>query len=336
MTIEFTGPEKAAVFLMSLGEEAAAKVLEQMEEREIQALGNYMSSIGEVHSSSLDQVRKEFYDLISSGSGGMGVAGLDFLKSTLVKALGATKAEEILNNISAPDDNLEGGLETVKMLEPKTIANFLINEHPQTAAIIMAHLEPKVASTVIKELPEETRAEVVHRLATLEKVSPQIMRQLDEALQEELRASSAVSGSQMGGVNNAAKIMGTLDRETETSILTKIDEVNKDLADEIRALRFTFEDLLKIDDQGVQLVLKEINQDDLLIGMKTASDDLKDKIYSNMSERASLMMKEDLEALGPKKLSEVEAAQTKVINVCKKLEDEGKIVTGDSAEDQYV
>tara|TARA_B100000686_G_C16758184_1_gene956951 strand:- start:215 stop:1246 length:1032 start_codon:yes stop_codon:yes gene_type:complete len=333
---ELTGPQKAAIFLMSLGEETAAKVLAEMDDREIQQLGNHMSSISEVDDSSLDTIRKEFYNFIKGGSGGVSMFGLEFLRNTLMKALDPEKAAEILENISSPDDALEGGLDTVKMLDPKTIANFLSTEHPQTAAIIMAHLEPSVASTVIKEMPEDQRTEVVHRLATLERVSPMFIRQLDEALQHELRASTAVSGSKMGGVENAAKMMGKLDRETENSILTKLDETDPDLATEIRNLRFVFEDLVKIDDFGMQAVLKEVNQEDLLVGLKTASDELKEKIYSNMSERASVMLKEDLEALGPKKLSEVEEAQGKVIAVCKKMEDEGKLVIGGSEEDQYV
>jgi flagellar motor switch protein FliG len=336
MAREYTGPEKAAIFLMSLGEEPAAKVLANLDEREIQSIGNYMSALSDVDIQTMDKVRKEFHDAVESGTGGIGLGGVEFLKATLMKALDPVKAAEILNNISSPTDELEGGLETVRMLDPRTISNFLVNEHPQTAAIIMAHLEPIVASAVLKELPEDMRTEVVHRLATLERVAPMVIRELDEALQNELRASTAVSGSKMGGVDNAAKIMGTLDRTTETSILTELDEVDPDLANEIRNLRFTFEDVVKIDDHGLQMVLKEVNQEDLLIALKTASDKLRDKIFNNMSERASMMLKEDLEAMGPKKISEVETSQGKVINVCKRLEEEGKIVIGGGAEDQYV
>lgn len=336
MAREFTGPEKAAIFLLSIGEDTAAKVLSHMEDREIQSVGNYMSALSDVNIQAMDDVRREFHDSVEKGTGGLGMAGMEFLRSTLMKALDPVKAAEILNNISAPTDDLEGGLETVRMLDPKTIANFLVNEHPQTAAIIMAHLEPAVASIVIKELPEEHRTEIVHRLATLERVSPMVIRELDEALQAELRTSTAVSGSKMGGLTNAAQIMGNLDRTTETSILTELDEIDPDLANEIRNLRFTFEDILKIDDHGLQMILKDVNQEDLLIALKTASDQLKEKVFANMSERAAMMLKEDLEALGPMKISEVEKGQSKVVAVCKKLEEEGKISIGGGAEDQYV
>lgn len=337
MAKKFTGAEKAAILLMSLGEENAIPVLENMDEREIQMLGNYMSSLGEVDMPSMDAITKEFYDNVETGTGGLGIAGMDFLKSALMKALDPSKATEILNNITTPGEEMGGGLETVRMLEPRTVALFLINEHPQTAAIILAHLETPMASQTIRELPEENRMEIVHRLATLERVSPSILRELDEALQNEFRASGAVSGSKLGGgVETAAHIMGSLDRATETSILSAMDEVDPDMANEIRNLRFTYEDIQKIDDHGIQLVLKEVNQEDLLISFKTASDALKDKWLGNMSERAALMIKEDLESMGPTKISDVEKTQAKIVAVCKKLEEEGKITIGGGAGEELV
>jgi flagellar motor switch protein FliG len=339
MAKNFTGPDKAAVLLMSLGEEAAAKVLANMHESEIQNIGNYMAALGDVDTKDMDDINKEFYDMVTSGMGGLGIAGMDFLKNALTKALDASKAQDILNNITLPGDemSLGGGLETVRSLEPKVIASFIVNEHPQTAAIILAHLDAQIASNTIKELPEENRMQVMHRLATLERVTPTVIRELDEALQSEFRSSGAVSGNKLGGVDIVAKMMGGLDRKTEQSILSEMDEVDQPMADQIRALRFTFEDILKIDDAGIQLILKEINQEDLLIGLKTASDELKEKLFTNMSERGAMMMKDDLQSLGPTKISDVEKAQQKVIAVIKKLEEDGKIsVGGGSGEDQLV
>lgn len=327
-TKQYSGPEKAAIFLMSLGEEVASKILSELDEREIQTLGNYISALGDIDMHSMDVVAKEFHDSVSAGTGGLGVAGLDFLKTALMRALDPIKATEILNNITLPGEDMGGGLETVRMLEPKVISGFLVNEHPQTSAIILAHLDPNVAAQALKELPEETRMEVIHRLATLERVSPTVIRELDEALQSEFRSSGAVSGSKMGGIPAAAQIMGALDRSTESAILTAMDEVDPDMANEIRNLRFTFEDILKIDDHGLQMILKDVNQDDLLIALKTASEEMKKKIFSNMSERASAMLKEDLESLGPTKISDVEKAQQKIVTVCKRLEEEGKITIG--------
>ena len=330
---QYTGPEKAAIFLMSLGEEGAARILAEMEEREIQSIGNYMSTIGEVEISTIDEVSRDFYKGMAVGGGGLGISGLDFLKTTLMRALDPAKATEILNNITAPGEDLGGGLDTVRMLEPKVIALFLANEHPQTAAIVLAHLETAVAGATLKEMPDESRMEVVFRLATLERVSPQVLRELDQALQSEFRSSGAVSGSKMGGVEAASQIMGTIDRATESSILTAMDEVDPDLANEIRNLRFTYEDILKIDDHGVQMMLKEISQEDLLISLKTASEELTEKIFSNMSERASTMLREDLEAMGLTKITEVERSQQKIVSVVKRLEEEGRIIVGGGGEE---
>ncbi len=318
---------------MSLGEEGAAKILAEMEDREIQSIGNYMSAIGEVEMTTVDEVSHEFYKNMAVGGGGLGISGLDFLKTTLMRALDPAKATEILNNITAPGEDLGGGLDTVRMLEPKVIALFLANEHPQTAAIVLAHLETAVAGATLREMPEESRMEVIFRLATLERVSPQVLRELDQALQSEFRSSGAVSGSKMGGVEAASQIMGTIDRATESSILTAMDEVDPDLANEIRNLRFTYEDILKIDDHGVQLMLREISQEDLLISLKTASEELIDKIFSNMSERASTMLKEDLEAMGLTKITEVERSQQKIVSIVKRLEEEGRIIVGGGGEE---
>ena len=328
MERKLTGPERAAVLLVTLGEELAAKVLANLDDREIQSLGNYMSALGDVDLSTMDSINKDFYKMVESGIGGLGAGGMDFLKTALMQALDPAKATEILNNITTPGEEMGGGLETIRLLDPKIIASFIVNEHPQTAAIILAHLDPAVASGTIKELPEESRMGIVLRLATLERVAPSVLRELDETLQAEFRTSGAVSGNKLGGVQVAADVMGSLDREVEMSILTAMDEVDSDLANEIRNLRFTFEDIIKIDDAGIQMFMKEINQEDLILGLKTATDELKEKLYANMSERAALMLKEDLESLGPKKISEVQKAQQKVIAVCKKLEEDGKIVIG--------
>ena len=333
MAERLTGPERAAVLLITLGEEVAAKVLANLDDREIQNIGNYMAALGNVDMSVMDSINKEFYEMVETGTGGLGVAGMDFLKTALMQALDPGKATEILNNITTPGEEMGGGLETVRLMDPKVIASFITNEHPQTAAIILAHLDPPIASSTIKELPEEKRMEIIHRLATLERVAPTAIRELDEALQEEFRTSGAVFGNKMGGVQIAADVVGSLDRATETAILTAMDEVDPDLAKEIRDLRFTFEDILKIDDAGIQMIMKEINMEELVIGLKTATDELKEKLFSNMSERAALMMKEDLESLGPKKISEVQKAQHKVIDVCKKLEEAGKLAMGGGSDE---
>jgi len=326
--MKMNGPEKAAIFLMNLGEEKAAQVLANMDEEEIQILGNYMSTLGEIDTPIMDSVNRDFYNLVETGSSKLNTGGMDFLESALMKAIDPEKASQILKNITSPGEEMSGGLETVRLLDPKVIASFIRKEHPQTAAIILAHLDGNAASKTLRELPEKQRMEIVHRLATLERVSPRVIRDLDDALQKEFKKSSAVSGKKLGGVEMAAKLMASLDRTTETDILTYMEEMDPSMVDEIRNLRFTFEDILRIDDNGIQLVIKEVQQEDLLVSLKTATDELKEKLFSNMSERAAVMLKEDLESLGPMKISEVEKAQQNIIFVCKQMEANGRILIG--------
>jgi len=328
-----SGPEKAAILLMSIGEDNAGNVMANMEEREIQAIGNYMSALGDVDQETMNEVTKEFYMATRTGIGGIGIAGADFLKAALMKAMDPAKATEILNNISTPGEDLSGGLETLRMLEPKNIAAFLMNEHPQTAAIVLAHIDENVVGQVIAEIPEEKRSEIMLRLATLERVSPNVIRELDVALQGELRQQGATSGNRLGGVALTAQIIGTMDKDVEAGIMAELEETNPELAQEINDLRFVFEDINKIDDPGIQLILKEIDQAGLPLALKTASDELKEKLFFNMSERASDMLKDDLENLPPTKLADVEKEQKKIIEVCKKLEGEGKIQVGGAGEE---
>jgi flagellar motor switch protein FliG len=328
MSIKFLGAEKAAILLMNLGEEKAAQVLANMDQQEIQTIGNYMCSLGNIDLKVMDSVNKDFYSLLESGVSGLGKAGPDFLKSALHQALDPAKATEILDNITSPGEKMGGGLETIRLLEPEVIADFMKNEHPQTAAIILAHLDPDVASKAVIKLSKSKRMEIVHRLATLERVSPQVLRELDDALQTEFQYSGTISGNKLGGKKVAARLMGAMDRTTEAMILSSMDEIDPDMANEIRELRFTFEDLRRVDDEGIRLVLRDVSNEDLLVALKTASDELKIKILSNMSDRSADMLQEELELLGPTKISAVEKAQQKIVSICKHLEESGAIAMG--------
>ena len=326
MSRKFLGAEKAAILLMNLGEEKAAQVLENMDEQEIQTIGNYMSSLGNVDMKVMDSVNKDFYNLLESGASGLEKAGTDFLKSALHRALEPAKATKILDNITSPGEEIGGGLEKIRLLEPKVIAGFIENEHPQTAAIILAHLEPDVASQTVKNVSKNKRMEIIHRLATLERVSPQVLRELDDALQTEFQHSGTISGNKLGGKIVAARLMGAMDKNTESMILSSMEEIDPDMANEIRELRFTFEDLKTIDDKGIRLVLGDVSSEDLIPALKTASDELKIKIFSNMSDRAAATLQEELELLGPTKISAVEKAQHNIVSICKHLEDSGALM----------
>ena len=315
---------------MTLDEETVEQVLDSLEEREIQRVANYMTKLEDVDTQVMDMVSKEFYDLINLGDRVLGEGELDTLKTIFIQEINSFKPNEKINNITGFKEELGGGLETVRGLDPKKISSLITNEHPQTAAIILAHLDSSLASATISELPEESRMEIVRRLATLDNISPSVIHDLDQALQAEFQNSSAVSGNRLGGVEVVAAVMSSLDRNTETAILTSMDEIDADLANKIRRMRFSFEDLIKIDDTGIQLLIKEINQEELLIALKTASDELKEKLYTNIG---LVMLKDHLKGLGPTNKSDIEKAQQNIIKVCKKLEKEGKILLSGERDD---
>jgi flagellar motor switch protein FliG len=332
MTKNYTRPEKAVIFLMTLDEGTVVQVLDRLEEPEIQKVANYMTKLEDVDTQVMDMVSKEFYDLIKLGDRGLGEGELETLKTILIQEINSFKPNEKINNITDFKEELGGGLETVRRLDPQNISSLITNEHPQTAAIILAHLDSSLASATISELPEENRIEIVHRLATLDNISPSVIRDLDQALQEEFENSSVVSDNKLGGVEVVAAVLSSLDRNTEKVILTSMDEIDADLANKIRRMRFSFEDLIKVDDTGIQLLIKEINQEELLIALKTASDELKEKLYTNLG---LVMLKDHLKGLGPTKISDIKKAQQNIMKVCKQLEKEGKILLS-GRRDDYV
>ncbi|HLC25547.1 MAG TPA: flagellar motor switch protein FliG [bacterium] len=334
---EYTGPEKSAILLLSLGEDIAAAILKYMEEPEIQKLSNYMSQVDAVSGDTVNRITQEFYQKALEG-GGLTRGGGEYLRKVLSLALDPEKVDWILENISVPSE--ETGLETIKWLDPKTIASFTRGEHPQTIAIILAHLESQQATAVLGELPEILRSEVALRIATLERIPSGVLKDLGEVLQKELQATGTVETvrkSTIGGVEVVAEMLNQMDQSMEHGILSKIEETHPDLAEQIRQLMFVFEDLIHVDDRGMQQIMKEVSTDNLVPALKTASEGLREKIFRNMSERAAMMLKEDLEALGPVRLADVEKAQQAIVRVAKKLEDEGKILIGKrGGEDVFV
>ena len=330
-----SGPEKAAILMISLGESIASKVLANMDDKEIHQVVNYMSQIDDVTPAQIEAVTKDFFNAMEAGEGGMLAGGKDYLRKMLGKTMDVKKVDEIMNRIMAPaeSEELSGGLEAIQNLDTKIISGFLRNEHPQTAAIVLAHLEPGHAAEVLKELPERFQSEVMLRLATLERVSPGTLQDLDQALAAEFHEAGTMEGSSLGGVESVAEIVNNLDHNMEVNILSEIEGINPELAENIRQLMFVFEDLTSIDDRGMQAVLKEVSSEDLQISLKTASETLKEKIYKNMSKRAAQMLKEDLLSMGPVRLSEVEKAQQSILRTVKKLEEEGKVVLATGGEE---
>ncbi len=322
---KMTGPKKAAILLLALGEDGAADVMKNLEEAEIQQVGYYMSRFTDVSPEELDIVLEEFYRNSVMADEGVNISSSpDFVKNALTKALGADRAKELSDNLRAGEE--EAGLEALRYAEPIMIANYIRTEHPQTIALILSYLKnAEQSSAVLREMPESLQADILYRMAVIESIPPGVISEMNEVLTEEMKTAGSMATS-VGGVEPVAEILNSVDKATETRILSSIEETNPELAEQIRELMFTFEDMALIDAKQMQLVMKDVDQADMVLALKTASDAVKELIFGSMSSRAAEMVREDLENLGPAKLSDVEAAQQKIIKVVKKLEEAGTII----------
>jgi flagellar motor switch protein FliG len=328
MAKHLTGEQKSAILLRAIGEEAAAQVMKQLDPKEIKKLGSFMSGTAQISRDDEDTVIADFK--ASSATGEVQFQGKDFIKSILIKALGPEKAARIIESMTRKS---YPGLEAMKWVDVKTLSQMLKIEHPQTVAVILAHLESEQAGQVLATLPEAMRGDVALRLATMEDVQPDVLEELSETLQEALVTSKGLGAQSMGGAEVMAEILTRMDKTNEGGIMAKIAEKSQPLADAIRALMFVFDDLIKLDDRGIQELMKEISKEDLPVALRGANSDVKDKFFKNMSSRAAEMLKDDMEAKGPVRVSDVEKAQQNILKVCRKLEEEGRIVVAGAGEE---
>ncbi len=331
-----TGLEKAAIILYFLGEDLASDIMKNLPEEDVHAVGRVMVTIRNVPADMVNAVVEEFYGLFGrDDEQGIYYGGEDFIAQVISKALGEEKAAEILESIQEPDEDVSG-IEALERLEPRTISSFLRQEHPQTISLILAHLEPALSAQVVELLSEDQQADVVVRMAGLDQVPPGVLEDIGGVLQDEIRSLGNVRQRHLGGIKSVAEMVNRMNKSTETNVLGKLEDIDPDLAENIRQLMFTFDDLVAIDDQGIQLILREISNEVLTVALKTADIEMKDKLFRNMSERASMILQEDLEAMGPIRLSEVETAQRQVVAVARKLEEEGRLVITSGGEDVLV
>ncbi|MDF1614664.1 flagellar motor switch protein FliG [Desulfurivibrio dismutans] len=328
-----TGPEKAAIFLLTVGEEFTSQVFKRLAPEEIKLVGRQMAKVDKIDKEELEALLQEFKSDV--GGADLFLSGNDLLEHALRNALSGDKANEILEDIRS--DWKLTLFQKARKLEPKILVNFLRNEHPQTVALVLSVLEPNQAAQVVAELPEATQVEVVMRMAELDKVGPEILVDVDRVLQDELLAVEGMEGQRLGGVDSVAELLNNAERAMEAAILEGVEEQNEAMAEEIRRLMFVFEDLLSVDDRGIQAILKEVSTDDLKVALKISSDELKEKIFGSMSSRAVELLKDDMEIMGPTRIKDVEAAQQAVIKVAKRLEQEGKVqLMVGAGEDEFV
>ncbi len=333
MTDKLTGTQKIAVLLLALGENYATQVFQDMEQQEIVLVSKAMADLESVPQETVEAVLQEFTETYHYGQKTL-FGGPDQMRKMLNKSLDQEVAEGVLKSIE-----YDFGPTPFKGLEnfsPNLMAQLLSNEHPQTLALIMGHLSPGSGAELIQKLPSGVRAEVLMRLAKLESVPLDMLHEVDQVLQDQLKAMGG-EGQKVGGVHAVAEIMNAVDRSTEEEVLSDIEEESAQMAEDIRELMFVFEDIRNLDDRAVRELLKEISNDDLTIALKGASEDVQDKFYKNLSERAAGMIQEDLEIMGPVRLSDVENAQRSVVKEVRRLEAEGRIIlTGKGGEDVLV
>ena len=318
------GFEKAAILVNYLGPDASKKLMAKMDDADIRKLITLMNKLRIVPIDVTKRVLEEFYDLISESEDYI-FSDSPASKETITDALGEERAKGIIGHLDA-SSNSTRTLESLELVDAKSLANFLINEHPQTVSVILAHLEAEKRGEVLKRLPEALQAEVVLRMANLDHVAPELINEVDRVLKEELSTIGTVEQAQLGGVQTVAEMLNVMDKGAEKAIMSRVEEKDPLLAEEIRKLMFIFDDIVKIDDQGIQTLLKEVDNAKLLLALKTAGQDIKDKIFKNLSKRAADLLNDDLATMGPARISDVEAAQLEVVNTARRLEQEGKII----------
>ena len=316
-----SGQDKSAIILSVLGNNATQSIFKNLKDNDVKRMINAMSKVKKTPIWLVKRLLEDFYTLLSEEKDLLfsDNRGKDFIISTL----GESRARQLLSQI------VEVGtghtLESLELVDAKTLSNFLMNEHPQTIALIVAHLRPEKKVDVFRKLPEGLTAEVILRVSNLDYVSPDLIIQLDDVLKTELSILGSVDNNKLGGVEPIADVLNLMDKNTEKNIMTRVEERDPELADEIRKHMFIFEDLIYVDDRGIQNLLKEVDQQKLVVALKTAPQEIKAKLFSNMSNRAKTLLNEDLESLGPTKLSEVERAQSEIVQKCKDFEAEGKL-----------
>lgn len=318
-----TGADKAAILLLYLGNEVTAKVFEQMDDEDIKKISKSMGRLGHVARSTIMEVVESFTTIINPESG-IFSQGEEFVRKILEKALGPAKAEMLMEELAA--SSYGDLVDVLANMDAKSIANFLSQEHPQTIAVILAKLKSKQTSEIISLLPQELQAEVVLRIADVEQVSPEILQEIDEVMKREIQSMGGTARYKVGGIEKVVDMFNHFDRSKEKQILDKLDVLSPPLSEIIRKHLFTFEDVFALDDRSIQAIMREVSNDTLTLAMKTSTDEVKEKIFRNISSRAAEMIKEDLEVMGPVRLSDVEKAQGEIIKIVRKMEEEGKVV----------
>ncbi|MCF6250654.1 MAG: flagellar motor switch protein FliG [Methylococcaceae bacterium] len=331
--INLSATERSALLLLAVGQDRAASVLKNMGPKEVQIVGSAMATLGPISSEMVDIVFEEFIMEIKNETG-LGLDSDAYIRDMLTNALGADKAGNIIDRILMGANSK--GIEQLKWMDTRSIADLIRVEHPQIIAIILSLLDADQSAEVLALLPENLRTDIIMRIAMMESVQPSAIKELDEMMEKQLTGSESVKSSNVGGVDAAADILNFLEGSLSEEMMEGISESDADLGQQIQDKMFVFADLINVDDRGIQTLLREVSTDQLLVALRGVSEALRDKIFGNMSKRAAEMLRDDLEAAPPTKLSEVELAQKDILGIAKKLAESGEMMLGSSGGDELV
>ena len=321
--LNIDGRRKAAILIACLGAEPASKVLASFTEEEVEQLTLDLSGIGTVDADLKSNILDQFYEM-AVAKRFVAQGGIEFAKDLLERSFGAERAFEILNRLQSSLQEVP--FQFLKKADPSQISSFIQEEHPQTIALIIAHLQPAIAAIILSSMPQAVQSDVVIRIATMDRTAPEIVREVERVLERKMAAVFSQGFTFAGGVKEVAEILNMIERTAEKTIMADLEERDPELADEIAKLMFTFEDLVYVDDAGIQKALREIESKDLALALKASNQDVSEKVFRNMSERAREMIKEEIEFMGPVRMRNVEDAQQKIVAVIRRLEESGEVV----------
>lgn len=327
------GVERAAILLLSLGEQEAAGVLKHIGPKEVHKVSAAMAALRNVSAEQAGKVLDEFISTVGNETA-FGVGSQDYLKSVLVKALGEERASSIIDRVMMGDTS--SGLEQLKWMDPRAIMEVIKLEHPQIIAVVLSYLDSEQAAEVLSLLPEKVRADIVLRIATLDRLQPSALQELNEVIENQFKGNSHVKSSTVGGIKTAASILNLMDASQESEIMDQVSDYDAELGEKIQDLMFVFDDLAEIDDRGIQSLLREVSSEILVLALKGAEQALKEKIFKNMSKRAGEMLRDDLDAKGPVRLSDVEAAQKEILAIARRLSESGDLALGGKGGEEYI
>jgi len=330
---EYTGRQKAAIFLVTIGSEISAEIFKYLREDEIETLTFEIARLETIDSEQKDAILQEFQELMMANQF-ISTGGIDYARELLEKSLGSQKAIDIINRLTS---SLQvRPFDFIRRTDPAHLLNFIQQEHPQTIALILAYLEPNKASIILQNLPHEVQSDVARRIATMDRTSPEVLREVERVLEKKLSSLSSEDYTAAGGVESIVEILNLVDRASEKQIIEALEDEDPELAEEIKKRMFVFEDIVMLDDRAVQKVMREVDSQELAKALKSVDSEVQDKIFKNMSKRAASILKEDMEYMGPVRLKDVEEAQQKIVSIIRHLEDTGEIVVARAGEDELV